>query len=82
MSYSGSIKTLTNSELKHLIKLSKIRQCGNCKYFMTRTCPQEKNINGRNYGPSYSELACSKLTYNHILEIYEQELFWRTLNRE
>lgn len=34
--------------------------CGNCDYWMTRQCPREKNVNGRNRGPSMNGIACSK----------------------
>jgi len=30
--------------------------CGGCNSWMTRECPREKNINGRNYGPSCESL--------------------------
>lgn len=37
------------------------KRCGNCYYWMmSRECPRERNVNGRNVGPSSGELACQK----------------------
>lgn len=33
-------------------------KCGNCRFWMTRKCPKEKNVNGRNRGPSMNGLSC------------------------
>ncbi len=35
-------------------------RCGECQYWMTRGCPSEKNVNGRNRGPSMNGCACFK----------------------
>ena len=36
------------------------RECGSCNLWMTRSCPYERNVNGRNQGPSMSHPACGK----------------------
>lgn len=35
-------------------------KCGNCQLWMTRQCPQERNVNGWNKGPSCEGFACGK----------------------
>ena len=35
-------------------------KCGQCKLWMTRECPQERNVNGWNRGPSCEGVTCSK----------------------
>ena len=36
------------------------KRCGNCQYWMTRQCPLERNVNGRNHGPSMKAYGCAK----------------------
>lgn len=36
-------------------------KCGNCYWWMkSRDCPRERNVNGRNRGPSMNEAPCGK----------------------
>lgn len=34
--------------------------CGGCNLWMTRQCPRERNVNGRNHGPSMYSPICPK----------------------
>lgn len=39
------------------------KECGHCDLWMKSSlCPRERNVNGRNKGPSISEIACDKFT--------------------
>jgi hypothetical protein len=36
------------------------RNCGHCARWMTRQCPRERNVNGRNSGPSCASVPCEQ----------------------
>lgn len=37
------------------------RGCGHCdKWMKSRVCPRERNVNGRNHGPSMKDPVCSQ----------------------
>lgn len=40
------------------------RECGSCQKWMTRACPKEINVNGRNQGPSMKAKVCGQ----HVLK--------------
>ena len=46
-------------------------RCGECQYWMTRGCPSEKNVKGRNRGPSMNGCTCFKYEVK-ILTIREK----------
>jgi hypothetical protein len=55
------------SRLAHLrdmlatARQSDAKRCGNCFFWMKSSlCPQERNVNGRNHGPSMNSPACGK----------------------
>ena len=39
---------------------AKIWKCGDCRLWMTKQCPREKNVDGWNRGPSMSGWTCEK----------------------
>lgn len=40
-------------------------RCGECRLWMTRSCPRERNdVDGRNYGPSSKGLVCDQFQIN------------------
>lgn len=47
--------------------ISKIgSRCGDCnKWMKSRECPREKNVNGRNRGPSCNDFKCSQFVEEH-----------------
>lgn len=51
------IKTVFEPIETHSVKTGR-KRCGDCKLWMTRECPKEKNVNGRNYGPSVNDIVC------------------------
>ena len=56
------------------------KRCGNCDMWMcSNSCPKEKNINGRNKGPSMNEYGCDKFSLKlYQIKYYNdecQELF-------
>lgn len=70
-----SLRAQRRDELARL-RESAARQCGNCTHWMKSSeCGREKNISGRNYGPSCSDLPCDKFasTASHLgwIEKYE-----------
>ena len=54
-------RTLQEADrLRDLAKLAH-RRCGGCQHWMkSRACPSERNVNGRNQGPSMNGVICSK----------------------
>ena len=52
------------------------RKCGSCTMWMTRTCPKERNVNGRSQGPSMNAPICGRFTMKaSSAELLEK---WRT----
>lgn len=48
--------------------------CGNCFYWMKSSlCPCERNVNGRQIGPSMSGVACNKFQLNDITKKLKKE---------
>jgi len=43
-------------------------KCGNCYWWMKRECPSERNVKGRNVGPSMNGSPCSKFTESADVE--------------
>jgi len=40
--------------------------CGDCNHWMKSSeCPREKNINGRNHGPSMGDFICNKFVTSY-----------------
>lgn len=35
-------------------------RCGSCRMWMTRQCPKERNVSGRNHGPSMNAPKCPR----------------------
>ena len=40
----------------------KPKRCGDCSLWMTSKCPEEKNVNGWNRGPSMNGYTCHQFT--------------------
>jgi hypothetical protein len=56
-----------NQKIRDLrAKLAKnAKECGDCdKWMKSRFCPREKNVNGRNVGPSMSSPICNEFIQN------------------
>lgn len=77
---------LAGKSIHHNIRIDELKcsiskigtQCGDCSKWMTSDCPKEKNVNGRNRGPSMSEVICDKFSISFsaisIKEHFENEL--------
>ena len=47
--------------------------CGDCSYWMTSSCPLEKNVNGYNRGPSMNDPIC---------DIFCEKVWCKNLRKE
>jgi hypothetical protein len=61
-------------DIKYLRRWTELR-CGNCDHWMkSRVCPKEKNVNGRNKGPSMNEFACELFSLkSYQIKYYNEE---------
>lgn len=74
---------------KHTHRLHRMRElqaeirkigtvCGGCDNWMTRQCPRERNVNGRNYGPS-----CESLVNGcHLFSLKSWHAYWEEQLRQ
>ncbi len=52
-------------DLVHIAIQASYRKCGRCEHWMkSKTCPQEKNVNGFSQGPSRNGSPCPKFEWN------------------
>jgi hypothetical protein len=51
------------------------KRCGNCdKWMCSNLCPREKNVNGRNHGPSMNTLGCDLFSLkSYQIKYYNRE---------
>lgn len=56
-------------QARHFERAARPR-CGNCRLWMTRACPAERNVNGRNRGPHMNGAACAVFAEKEYVQDY------------